>query len=114
MDIHVFACATNLSNKTETCRSGLWIYLLVPQVRIVDIHVHVFACATNPSNKTESLYLFKSPSNLSIIVATSAFAVDFDCTDIRQIIHVGLPDNICTYIQGTCTEELAETVMHLW
>ena len=30
-----------------------------------------------------------------------AFGMGIDCTDIRQIIHVGLPNDIHSYIQET-------------
>ena len=61
----------------------------------------MFTSVTDPSHKTEILYLFKVPSNLRVIVATIAFGMGIDCIDIRQIIHVGLPDDICSYIQET-------------
>ena len=32
-------------------------------------------------------------------MATVAFGMGIDCAHIRQIIHVGLPDDIRSYIQ---------------
>ena len=69
----------------------------LPQFRIVDM----FTSVTDPSHKTKILELFKQPSNLRVIVATIAFGMGIDCSDVRQIIHVGLPDDICSYIQET-------------
>ena len=69
----------------------------VPQFRIVDM----FTSVTDPSHKTEILCLFKESSNLRVIVATIAFGMGIDCTEIRRIIHVGLPDDVSSYIQET-------------
>ncbi len=34
-------------------------------------------------------------------MATVAFGMGIDCKDVRQIIHVGLPDDVSSYIQET-------------
>ena len=39
--------------------------------------------------------------NLRIVVATVAFGMGIDCKDVRQIVHVGLPDDVSSYIQET-------------
>ena len=36
---------------------------------------------------------------LRLIVATTAFGLGIDCSDIQQVIHWGLPDNIEEYVQ---------------
>ena len=66
----------------------------IPQFRTVDM----FTSVTDPSHKMEILYLFEVRSNLRIIVATIAFGMGTDCIDVRQIAHVGLPGDICSYI----------------
>ena len=50
---------------------------------------------------TDKRDLFTKQSQLSIIVATIAFGMGIDCPDIRQVVHVGIPDDIESYIQGT-------------
>lgn len=48
----------------------------------------------------EIIKLFKCPTSpLRIVVATIAFGMGIDCRDVRQIIHVGPPEDIETYIQ---------------
>ncbi len=38
---------------------------------------------------------------MRIVVATVAFGMGVDCPDVRQIIHVGLCDDISSYLQET-------------
>lgn len=38
-------------------------------------------------------------SNIRIVFATTAFGMGLDISDIRQIIHVGLPSEIEIYVQ---------------
>ena len=38
---------------------------------------------------------------LRIIFATVAFGMGLDCSDVRQIIHLGAPDDLESYIQET-------------
>ena len=38
---------------------------------------------------------------LRLIIATSAFGLGIDCSDIRQIFHWGLPSNMEEYVQET-------------
>ena len=39
--------------------------------------------------------------NLRVLVATIAFGMGVDCPDVRQIVHVGPPDDISSYVQET-------------
>ena len=51
--------------------------------------------------REEILLLFTSNSQLRIVVATVAFGMGIDCRDVRQVIHVGAPDDVEEYIQET-------------
>ena len=44
---------------------------------------------------------FKDGKNLRVVVATVAFGMGMDCKHVRQIVHVGLPDDVSSYIQET-------------
>ena len=61
----------------------------------------MFTSVTAPGHKSEILRLFKEENNLRVVVATVAFGLGIDCPNVRQIVHVGLPDDICSYIQET-------------
>ncbi len=68
----------------------------VPGHRLVDM----FLSGTQPEVKTEILRSFKDPnSNLRIVIATIAFGLGIDCPNIREIIHVGPPSDVESYIQ---------------
>ena len=36
-----------------------------------------------------------------MVIATIAFGMGIDCPDVRQIAHVGMPDDTESYIQET-------------
>ena len=40
-------------------------------------------------------------SDFTIPAATVAFGMGVDCPDVRQVVHIGLPDDIGSYIQET-------------
>ncbi len=69
----------------------------VPEFRLVDM----FTSITDANLKTNILWNFKENKNLRVVVATVAFGMGIDCKDVRQIIHVGLPDDVSSYIQET-------------
>ena len=56
---------------------------------------------TENNHKSQILILFKSERNLQVVIATMAFEMGIDCQNVRQIIHVGIPDDVCSYIQET-------------
>ena len=68
----------------------------IPQFRIVDM----FTSVINPSNKTEFFCLFTVPiKQFEDHCGHNCFGKGIDCADIRKIIYVGLPGDICSYIQ---------------
>ena len=69
----------------------------IPEFRLVE----VFTSVTESKHKSEILQLFKVDSNLRVVVATLAFGMGIDCPNVRQVIHVGLPDDVSSYIQET-------------
>ena len=69
----------------------------IPEFRLVDMYTSV----TDPGHKSQIIRLFKNAASLRVIVATIAFGMGLDCADIRQIVHIGLPADVCNYIQET-------------
>ncbi len=69
----------------------------IPEFRLVDM----FTSVTDSNHKSQILRLFKIDGNLRIVVATVAFGMGVDCPDVRQIVHVGLCDDISSYLQET-------------
>lgn len=63
--------------------------------------VDMFTSVTDPMHKDHILRTFAKESCLRIVIATIAFALGLDCPNIRQIVHVDLPDDIESYIQHT-------------
>ena len=59
-----------------------------------------FDMVTDQHQKDKNISLFTKPSQLRVVIATVAFGLGLDCPDVRQIIHVRLPDDI-EYIQET-------------
>ena len=52
--------------------------------------------------KNQILKSFTSPTSpLRVVIATIAFGMGIDCPDIRQIVHLGPPDDIEGYLQAT-------------
>ena len=41
-------------------------------------------------------------SSLRVVIATVAFGMGIDCAAIRQVVHLGAPDDVEAYIQDTC------------
>lgn len=63
--------------------------------------VDVFTSVTDQSQKDGILDAFTRDSQLRIVIATIAFGMGSDCPDVRQIVHIGSPDDIESYIQET-------------
>ena len=69
----------------------------IPRFRLVEMYTSV----TDQHQKDEIIGLFTKPSQLRVVIATIAFGLGLDCPDVCQIIHVGLPEDIESYIQET-------------
>ena len=68
------------------------------ELRLVDM----FSACTHPEVKNIILKQFQTQdSALRIIVATIAFGLGIDCSNIRHIIHWGAPEDIETLMQET-------------
>ena len=63
--------------------------------------VEMFTSCTDDGVKVQIISLFTSELPLRIVCATVAFGMGLDCTDVRQVIHVGAPDDVESYIQET-------------
>ena len=69
----------------------------LPIFRLVDM----FTSVTDSNHKDVIISLFTKASQLRIVIATVAFGLGIDCPDVRQIIHVGIPEDLESYIQET-------------
>ena len=45
--------------------------------------------------------MFTRKSCLRVVIATVAFGMGIDCPDVRQVIHIGAPSDIESYVQET-------------
>lgn len=63
--------------------------------------VEMFTSVTDDYIKEDIVKLFTKPSQLRVVVATIAFGMGIDCEDVREVIHVGAPDDVESYIQET-------------
>lgn len=63
--------------------------------------VDVFTSVTDQSQKDGILDAFTRDSQLRIVIATISFGMGIDCPDVRQIVHIGSPDDIESNIQET-------------
>ena len=63
--------------------------------------VDVFTSVTDQHQKDGIINAFTRPSQLWVVIATIAFGMGIDCPDVRQIVHIGLPDDVESYIQET-------------
>lgn len=68
-----------------------------PRFRLVDI----YHSSTKKVVQEAILSRYSTQSSLRVVVATIAFGMGIDCAYIRQIIHVGPPDDVESYIQET-------------
>lgn len=66
--------------------------------RLVDMFTRVLT----PAKKDEVLASFsKKDGKLRLLIATTAFGMGIDCSDIRRIIHWGMPATLEEYVQET-------------
>ena len=63
--------------------------------------VDVFTSVTDIHQKDGIILMFTTNRHLRIVISTTAFGTGVDCADVRQIIHIGLPDDTESYIQET-------------
>ena len=69
----------------------------IPIYRLVDM----FTSVTDQPHKETMISLFTKPSQLRLVIATVAFGLGIDCPDVREIIRVGTPEDVESYIQET-------------
>ena len=69
----------------------------LPQYRMVDMY---HSC-TDQDVKDHVLKSFCQPSQLRVVIATVAFGMGIDCPDVRNIFHLGAPEDVESYIQET-------------
>ena len=69
----------------------------INRFRLVDM----FTSVTDSHIKEEIIQRFTTHSQLRIVVATIAFGMGIDCPNVRQVIHLGAPDDTESYIQET-------------
>ncbi len=65
--------------------------------RLVDMYTSII----EKEHKDGILDLFTKGSHLRVVIATIAFGMGVDLPDVRQVVHVGTPDDIESYIQET-------------
>ena len=65
-----------------------------PDLPLVDM----YHSSTDPIVKESILKLFCVPSNLRIVISTVAFGMGIDCHDVKQVIHLGQPESVESYI----------------
>lgn len=63
--------------------------------------VEMFTSCTDEEVKSQIISSFSKPSPLRVVCATVAFGMGLDCPDVRQIVHLGAPDDVESYIQET-------------
>ncbi len=63
----------------------------------------MFLSCTDPVVKEEIIQSFTctKESRLRIVVATVAFGMGIDCHDVREVIHLGAPNVLESYVQET-------------
>ena len=73
--------------------------------------VEMFTRITDEEVKEQIIKSFGSNSHLRIVCATVAFGMGIDCSGVRQVIHLGAPNDIESYIQetgrGGCDDRLS-------
>jgi len=69
----------------------------IPEYHPVDM----FTSVTDSDHKEPIISLFTKPSQLRVVVATVAFGLGIDCPDVKQIVHIEIPEDVESYIQET-------------
>ena len=69
----------------------------IPRFRLVDM----FTSVTDSRHKQLIISSFTKPSHLRVVIATVAFGLGIDYPDVRQIVHVGMTEDIESYVQET-------------
>lgn len=69
----------------------------LPKFRLVDM----FTTCTESAVKEEIIQTFTKDSNLQIVIATIAFSMGVDCPDVCQVVHLGTPSDLESYVQET-------------
>lgn len=64
------------------------------QFRLVDM----YHSSTDSVVKGIAIDHFSKNSNLRVVIATVTFGMGIDCADVRQVIHLGPPDDLEAYI----------------
>lgn len=67
----------------------------LPQYRLVDM----FHRSTEASLKESIINSFTKGCRLRVVIATVAFGLGIDCPQVRQVIHLGAPQDRESYIQ---------------
>ncbi len=62
--------------------------------------VDMFASCTDSEIKSDIISSFTQPNSpLRIVCAIIAFGLGIDCRNIKQVIHIRIPDDIESYVQ---------------
>lgn len=63
--------------------------------------VEMYTSCTDEDIKSQIIESFTRSSCLRIICATVAFGMGVNCPDVREVVHLGPPNDIESYIQET-------------
>ncbi len=63
--------------------------------------VEMFTSCTDGEVQLQIIKSLCAQSPLRIVCATLAFGMGIDCTDVCEVVHLGAPDDIKSYIQET-------------
>ena len=92
---HIYLFFKSMLGKEMTDPIG---YPDISRFRLVDM----FSACTSVDVKEDIVKSFAKPEGrLRIIVATVAFGMGMDCSNVRRIIHWGPPSDIESYVQET-------------
>ena len=63
--------------------------------------VDMYMSCTEESVKEEIVKSFTKETTLRIVITTVAFGMGVHCVGVREVIHLGLPDDLESYVQET-------------